>query len=157
MTSSGSVRFSAILQPTEQGAYVELPQEAVEGLGASGRTSVVGTVDGVRLVGQVMPYVFEGDGRKVVLGITKQMRAATGKIVGESVEVELSRDDAPRTVAVPGELRAAIDRDPRAAAVWNELAPSHRNEHAAFVAEARQPATRERRAQRTIERLLAGD
>src|SRR5204863_442244 len=110
MTSPGSVRFNAILRPTEQGAYVELPQQAVEGLGASGRTSVVGTVDGVRLVGQVMPYVFEGDGRKVVLGITKQMRAATGKIVGESVEVELSRDDAPRTTSIVN--RSALDPAP---------------------------------------------
>ncbi len=133
-----------------------LPPEAIEQLGAGARTSVVGSVDGQPLIGQVMPYMFEGEGRKVVLGITKRMRAATGKAVGDSVDVELRRDDAPRTVSVPEELQSALDRDPKATAAWEALAPSHRNEHAAFVAEARQPETRVRRAQRTVERLLAG-
>ena len=152
---SGPIRFTAVLQPTDMGPYVELPPEVVEHLGATGRTSVVGSIDGAPLVSQVMPYVFEGEGRKVVLGLTKAMRAATGKDAGDAIEVELRRDDAPRKVAVPEELRTALDGNPKAAAAWNALAPSHRNEHSAFVAEARQPATRERRARQTIERLLA--
>jgi Bacteriocin-protection, YdeI or OmpD-Associated/Domain of unknown function (DUF1905) len=147
------VRFSAILRPTEHGAFIELPPQAIERLRARGRTSVTGRLDGEPLVGQVMPYVFEGEGRKVVLGVTKQMRAAIGKSIGESVQVELLRDDAPRAVEVPAELQAALDRYPPAADAWHALAPSHRNEHAAFVAEAKQPATRERRARQTIDRL----
>ena len=156
MPAAKSVRFTAVLQPTEQGAFIELPSDAVEGLGARGRTSVAGSLDGHEVIGQVMPYMFEGEGRKVVLGVTKSMREKVGKAIGEQVSVELTRDDAPRTVAVPAELQAALDQDPVATARWKALAPSHRNEHAGWVAEAHRPATREQRAQRTIERLTGG-
>ena len=154
--SARSVRFTAALQPTEQGAFIELPADAVEGLGARGRTSVTGSLDGHEVIGQVMPYMFGAEGRKVVLGVTKAMRDKLGKAIGATVSVELTRDDAPRIVAVPDELRAALDRDPKATAAWDRLAPSHRNEHAAWVASARRPATREQRAQRTILRLTTG-
>jgi hypothetical protein len=154
--SAKAVRFTAVLQPTDHGAFVELPADAVEGLGARGRTSVTGSLDGHEVTGQVMPYMFGAEGRKVVLGVTKAIRAKLGKAIGATVSVELARDDAPRIVSVPDELRAALDRDPKAAATWNGLAPSHRNEHAAWVGSARRPATREQRAQRTIERLTTG-
>ena len=70
--------------------------------------------------------------------------------------VELERDDEPRTVEVPAELRDALAGDPDARAAWDGLAPSHRNEHAAWVAEAKRPETRSRRATAVLRRLAEG-
>ena len=54
---------------------------------------------------------------------------------------------------MPPELAAALAADPVATAAWDALAPSHRRDYAEHVAEAKQPATRERRAAKTVETL----
>jgi hypothetical protein len=151
-------RFRAVLKPTDQGAYVDIPAEAVAALGARGRTSVTGSIDGNPIIGQVMPYTFEGEGRKVVLGVTKATRAAIGRTIGDEVDVELERDDRSRSadVKVPPELADALASDDEAAAAFDRLAPSHRREHAQYVAEAKREETRRRRAEKTVARLRGG-
>ena len=54
---------------------------------------------------------------------------------------------------MPDELVGALAADPTAAAAFDALAPSHRREHAEFVAEAKRAETRLRRAAQTVERL----
>jgi hypothetical protein len=56
-------RFTARLEPIESGTFVVIPAEVVEALRATGRTSVVGTIDGLPIRHQFMPYTFEGVGR----------------------------------------------------------------------------------------------
>jgi bacteriocin resistance YdeI/OmpD-like protein/uncharacterized protein DUF1905 len=149
------VRFTATLLPIEGGTYVDIPADAVEALRATGRTSVAGTIDGRPFKNQFMPYVFEGVGRKVVMVVNKATRTALGKEAGDTVDFDLARDERSRSadVAIPIELRTALAADPAAAAAWDAIAPSHRREHAEFVAGAKRPETRERRAAQTVERL----
>jgi hypothetical protein len=150
-----TVRFRAELRPVEGGTFVDIPPEAVEALEATGRTSVVGTIDGRPFKHQFMPYVFEGEGRKVVMAVNKATRTALGKAVGDTVEFELARDARPRSadVTVPAELVAALASDPAAKAAFDALAPSHRREFAEHVAEAKRPDTRVRRANAVVVRL----
>ncbi len=149
------VRFRASLRGTVAGAWVDLPDEAVAGLRARGRTSVVASIEGHRYVGQVMPYTFEDGGKRMVLGVTKAIRAAIRKQVGDVLEIELERDERSRSadVQVPSELADALAADEAAAAAFDRLAPSHRREHAEHVAEAKRHETRLRRAAQTVERL----
>jgi Bacteriocin-protection, YdeI or OmpD-Associated/Domain of unknown function (DUF1905) len=149
------VRFTALLEPADVGTFVVIPPEVVTALGASGRTSVTGTIDGQPFSNQVMPYTFEGLGRQVVMVVNKAVRAALGKEAGESVEFVLARDPRSRSadVAIPPELAEALARDDRARAAFDGLAPSHRREHAEFVAEAKREETRRRRAEQAIARL----
>ena len=90
-------RFTARLLPTEGGTYVEIPPEVVAAMKVIGRTSVAGTIDGHPFQHQFMPYVFEGEGRKVVMAINKATRAMLGKAVGDRVDLDLERDDRPRS------------------------------------------------------------
>jgi hypothetical protein len=149
------VRFTALLEPADVGTFVVIPPEVVTALGASGRTSVTGTIDGQPFSNQVMPYTFEGVGRQVVMVVNKAVRTALGKEAGESVELVLARDSRSRSadVAIPPELAEALARDDRARAAFDGLAPSHRREHAEFVAEAKREETRRRRADQTVARL----
>jgi len=150
-------RFREVIRATGGGgSYVPVPDEAREALGATGRTSVTGTIDGFAIVGQVMPYTFPDVGKVTLFGITNATRGAIGKDIGDEVEVELIRDDRSRSAVfdMPAELQAALDADPMAKAAFDALAPSHRREHAQFVAEAKQAGTRERRAGRVVEQLL---
>ena len=117
-----SASFRAAIQPTRRGgSYVAVPDAARDALGAGGRTSVTGPIDGFAIVGQVMPYSFPDVGKVVLLGITKATRAAIGKDIGDEVEVELVRDDNSRsaTFEMPPELRAALEADSSAKAAFD--------------------------------------
>lgn len=149
------IRFTAALRPIEGGTYVDIPPEAVEALRATGRTSVVGTIDGRPFKNQFMPYVFEDEGRKVVMVVNKATRTSLGKDAGDTVEFDLERDERSRSadVAIPTELAEALDTDAAAKAAFEALAPSHRREFAEFVAEAKRSDTRLRRAAQTVAEL----
>jgi hypothetical protein len=152
------VRFSAVLQPADVGTFVVIPAEVVAALGATGRTSVTGTIDGQPFSNQVMPYTFEGVGRQVVMVVNKAVRTALGKGAGDSVEFVLARDARSRSadVVVPPELADALAADPKLRSRFDALAPSHRREHAEFVGQAKREETRRRRAEQTIARLRQG-
>ena len=57
---------------------------------------------------------------------------------------------------VPADLHDAIVADSAALELWQGLTPLSRNEFICWVEDARQPATRQRRVQRTREELLEG-
>lgn len=59
-------------------------------------------------------------------------------------------------VVVPVELRKAFARSPTAKAVFERFPPSHQREVIGYIIEARQTATRERRAAKTVEKLEQG-
>jgi bacteriocin resistance YdeI/OmpD-like protein/uncharacterized protein DUF1905 len=156
--TEAEVRFSAVLEPADVGTFVVIPPEVVTALGATGRTSVTGTIDGQPFSNQVMPYTFEGVGRQVVMVVNKAVRTALGKEAGDSVAFVLARDARSRSadVAIPAELVDALAADPEARSRFDGLAPSHRREHAEFVAEAKREETRRRRAEQTVARLRRG-
>ena len=153
------VRFEVELQPEGSSAYAVVPDEVGERLGVRGRTSVVGTLNGHPFKNQVMPYTFGGGEKRLLMPVNNAVRKAAGGLrPGDFVTFELERDESSRSAAidVPPELQAALAADPALRAAWDALAPSHRREHAEHVAEAKQPATRQRRLAATIERLTGG-
>ncbi len=88
------VRFSAKLEPIEGGTFVVIPADVVEALGATGRTSVVGTIDGHPIRHQFMPYVFEGVGRQVVMAVNKApSRSSARASVGVRADVRVGNVD----------------------------------------------------------------
>jgi len=144
-------RFEAVIEPGRGGgAFVVLPSSVWEALGASARMRVRGTLAGVPYRSSVMPM---GGGR-YALGLHKATRESAGVAVGDSVAIEVEVDDEPRDVEVPSELAAALDADPSARAAFEALAPTHRNEYARWVGDAKREETRARRAAQTVERLL---
>jgi hypothetical protein len=96
------------------------------------------------------------NGGRTYLGLRVEIRAAAGIEVGDPVEVVLEHDDAPREVAVPAALDAALDGDAAARAVYDALAFTHRREYAEWIASAKREETRERRVARALEMLHAG-
>src|SRR5689334_7359510 len=67
---------------------------------------------------------------------------------GQTVDVALALDSVTRRIRIPDELRAEFKHDPRVAALYAKLPPSYRRAWATYVAEAKQPETRRRRAKR---------
>src|SRR5215475_7048227 len=148
----GAIQFRARLQPRGPAAAVVLDdaQVAVVGEGAR-RFPVVATVNGYTWRTSVARM-----GGEFLLGLSKEVRQGAGVAAGDEVDVTVELDTAPREVEVPEALAAALAADPQARASFERMAFSHRKEYARWVAEAKQEETRQRRVQRALEMIRAG-
>ena len=147
-----SRRFTATLAEARGGGgrWIEIPFDAKEEFGEA-RPPVTGTLNGVAFRGRLSVY-----GGRTYLGLRKEIREAAGIDVGDEVEVELERDDAPREVEVPEALASALAGDAEAAAAFEKLAFTHRREYATWIAEAKREETRARRVEKALGMLRDG-
>ncbi|NDL60869.1 YdeI/OmpD-associated family protein [Phytoactinopolyspora mesophila] len=87
------------------------------------------------------------------VGLRKDQRAELGVDVGDTVQVRIGYDDAPREVETPTELADALATDPEARAAYNSLSYSRQKEYAAWVAGAKRQETRDARAVKALQQL----
>ena len=145
--------FDAIIEEAGNGgACVAVPFDVEKTFGTRGRLKVQATFDGVPYRGSVAPM-----GGRHILGIRKDIREALGKGHGDTVRVELTLDTAPRTVEVPPDLATALADRPAASAFFESLSYTHRKEFAGWITGAQRPETRDRRLQRTLDKLERGE
>jgi len=145
-------RFTAVLQREEggPGVFFEVPLDVRAHFGRA-RPPVLVTLRGHTY--RSTPAVYGG---RWYLVVSRANREAAGVEAGDEVEVTLTLDEAPREVEVPDDLAAALAAASDAAAGWAGLSFSHRREYVEWIAEAKRPATRERRIGRTVERARSG-
>jgi Bacteriocin-protection, YdeI or OmpD-Associated/Domain of unknown function (DUF1905) len=129
---------------------VEVPFDVREIYGEA-RPPVRGTVNGVPFQSRLMVY-----GGVTWLGLRNELRREAGLADGDSVDVEIERDDSPREVEVPPELASALASDDVAAGVYESLSFTHRREYAEWIAGARKEETRTRRVAKALEMLRDG-
>ena len=145
--------FTATIEEARGGgALVAIPFDVREAYGTGGQVKVKATFDGEPYRGSIAPM---GSGRHV-LGVTKAIREAIGKGVGDRVKVVVEPDSEPRTVEVPKDLAAALRKSAAAEKSFDELSYTHRKEYVRWVEEAKKPETRARRVAQTIEMLTEG-
>ncbi|MCB1034078.1 MAG: DUF1905 domain-containing protein [Acidobacteria bacterium] len=135
--------------PYTSWTFVIVPPEVAREWGP-GRKEVRGTVAGHPFRGTAS----SGEGALRV-PIPRELRDAAGLRRGDTVDVALELDTAPRPLEIPDELRAVFDEDPEVAALFGKLPPSHRRAWATYVAEAKRPETRIRRARKAMEGIRA--
>lgn len=149
MAPVGTLRLRAVLEARGPAAALVLTDEQVRALAGDARTPPVRV--------SVNEHTFHGRvgrrGGEALVGFSKAQRAACGVEPGDTVDVELALDDAPREVDVPEMLAAALADDPVARTAFDALAYTHRKELARGIAEAKRPETRERRLADALARL----
>jgi Bacteriocin-protection, YdeI or OmpD-Associated/Domain of unknown function (DUF1905) len=128
---------------------LQVPDDVVQALGAGKRPPVVVTVGGYTYRTTVAPM-----GGAFWVPLAGEHREAAGVVAGDEIDVGVELDTAPREVAVPDDLAAALDEPTRAH--FDGLAVSHRKEWVRWVEEAKKPETRTARIERTVESLRAG-
>lgn len=74
----------------------------------------------------------------------------------EGIKVQRAPRAAPRILEVPDDLAAALKKTPVAKKTFEAFPPSHRHEYIEWITEAKQPATREKRLNQTLEWLAEG-
>jgi hypothetical protein len=148
----GSLRFTTELVKRGPAAAVVLDdaQVATVGEGAK-RFPVAATVNGYSWRTTVTRM-----GGEFLVGLNREVRQSAGAEAGDTVEVALELDSAPREVEVPQALAAALAADPAAGSAFEKLAFTHRREYARWVSEAKREETRDRRVAGALEQLRAG-
>jgi hypothetical protein len=129
--------------------YFVIPLDLADLFGATGTIQVRGTINGMPFRSAALPY---GDGSHFV-AVKKAIRDQIGAHQGDTVAVTLARDDEPRTLTVPDDLRLALDAAPAAAALFSAFSYSHQREYLEWIASARTEATRRRRIASAVEKI----
>ena len=95
-------------------------------------------------------------GGEFLVGLNRAVRQEAGVEAGDTVDVALELDTAPREVVVPAALADALTADPDARAAFDRLAYTHRKEFAQWIDEAKRDDTRERRVVHALQMLHEG-
>lgn len=131
---------------TKNATGIPVPPEAIAELGGGKTPLVKITVNGYAYQGKVASM-----GGELLIGFSAEHRAASGINPGDPIEVTLELDDAPRTVELPDDLKAALEGAGKLDA-FDTAAPSRKKEFVRQVNEAKTEETRLRR----IEKVVAG-
>jgi len=129
--------------------YFEIPLDVRE-VFSRARPSVRVTINHRTYRSTVAVY-----GGRYYLPLNKTNREAAGVAAGDVIEVELQADEETRAIDVPDDIATALDASPEAKAAFDALSYSHQREHVEHITEAKRPETRQRRIERTLDRLLA--
>jgi hypothetical protein len=145
------VNFRAVLETNGKTATgIEVPPEVVTSLGSGRRPAVRVTFNGFTYRTTVAPM-----GGRFLVPVSANVRAESAVTAGDVLDVEITLDTEPRTVAIPADLEAAFAGEPTLRAVWDKLAFTHQREHAEAIEGAKKPETRRRRIDKAVDMLRA--
>ena len=125
-------------------AGFRIPDDVVDELGAGRRPKVAATVEGHTWRSSIARM-----GDAFWLGMSKDNRTAAGVDAGQTLDLEVVVDDAPRTVELPEELAPV-------AAAWARLSYSHQRRIAESISGAKKPETRAARVEKALAELNGG-
>jgi hypothetical protein len=127
---------------------IEVPPDVLEELGSGRKPPVRITLHDYTYRTTVATV----DGRFMV-PVSGDVRSAAGVAAGDTLEVGIEIDTAPREVAVPDELKKALRADKAAAEKFESLSYSRRKAYADSIAGAKTEETRSRRMEKALAEL----
>jgi hypothetical protein len=133
------------------GAGVSFPYDVEKEFGTRAIVPVKATFDGVPYRGSLMNCGMPNH----ILGVLKGTREKIGKSIGDTVEVEVWRDEELRTVDTPPNLEKLLKKESLFAG-FRKLSYTHQKEYVRWIEEAKKEETRQRRLAKCVEMLKAG-
>jgi hypothetical protein len=133
-------------------AFIAVPFDVEKVFGKKSRVPVTGTLNGFPFRNSLMP---EGDGTHSMM-VNKELQKGAKAEIGETMEIVMELDTAPRTVTVPDDLETAFSGDAKAKKAFAALSYSIQKEFIDWIVEAKKPETRNRRVEKTLEMLATG-
>lgn len=146
-------KFEATLErPDMRGAwtFVRIPFSVAEEFGVKGQVPVKGTINGIAYENSLLP---QGEGAHILV-VKKEIRRRAGVDAGDVAQVTLERETGIRTVEVPPELAEALESQPAARQIFDDLSYSHRKAYCDHVSQAKRADTRVRRATKCVDLLM---
>ena len=91
-----------------------------------------------------------------MVGVSAQVREASGVKGGDQIDVEIVLDTEPRVLKIPADLATALASEPAAQAAFETLSYSNKRRHTMPIEEAKTPETRARRIEKSVTDLKFG-
>jgi len=142
---------TTILQGGKTATGIRVPDEVMAALAAGKKPPVRVTINGHTYRSTVATI----DGQPMV-GVSAENRTAAGVSGGDEVEVDIELDTAPREVALPAELEAALAKDAAAKQFFDALSNSQKSWHTYQINGAKSDETRQRRVEKSMQMLREG-
>jgi antitoxin component of MazEF toxin-antitoxin module len=144
--------FTTTLEKAEgvNATGIRIPAEVIAALGTQKRPKVKVTVNGYTYRNTVAVF-----GDVFMVGVSQAHRKASGLQPGDEIEVTLELDTEPRTVDVPGDLRAALSEKAGATEAFDALSFTRRKEFVRQVEDAKTQETRDRRISKIVAEMGA--
>jgi hypothetical protein len=148
------LKFKVTLDAQEgggSGAALAAPFDVKEIFGTIARVPVRGTINGFPFRSSLMPM---GGCHRMVVNLA--LRQGAGVKAGDTVNVVMERDTAPRVVTIPSVLKKALAKNKTAQANWKKYSFSNQKEMALAITGAKQEETRARRLARIMDIVKTG-
>lgn len=123
----------------------------VASLGAGKRPPVTVTINGYTWRTTIAPM-----GGANWIGISAEHRAGARVAAGDTVDVTVELDTAPREVEVPTDLAEALAATPEAKTFFETLSYSNKRRHVESILGAKTAETRQRRIDKAVAQLREG-
>ena len=147
-----TLKFKATIQAGDRGgADVLFPFDVEKAFETKGKIPVKATFNGVPYSGSLIKYGLPLH----MLGMPKAIREQTQTAPGDIVRVELWKDEEPRTIQPPAELKQAM-LSAGVMKIFDRLSYTHRKEYCRWISEAKKEETRRRRIAQATEMLKKG-
>src|SRR6266542_5319791 len=141
------MRFRAAIELGGRTATgIAVPPEIVEALGSGKRPRVSFTIRDYTYRSTVAPM-----GGRFMLPVSAEVRQQAGVAAGDTVEIDLEPDTAPREVTLPPEFAAALDEEEGAKRFFDQLSYSNKQWHVLSIEGAKSAETRQRRIQKSLD------
>ena len=146
------MKIRALLEQSGKTAVgFSVPEDVVLSLGRGKRPPVNVTINGYTYRSTVAPM-----GGGYMVGVSAENRAAAGVLGGETHDIELTLDTAPREVELPADFAVALERDPDARRTFDALSPSNKGYLVTLIGGAKSDETRQRRIEKSVAALHEG-
>ncbi len=132
---------------------LRVPFSVEKVFGTRARVPVKGRINGVAFRSSLFRT---GDGRHFMM-VNKAMQAGAEAKAGDTVRVVFEKDTAPRAVAVPRDLKAALARHKQARARFDRMAYSHQKQYVDWITSAKRKETRAARIAKAITMIGRGE
>ena len=145
------VTFTATIRAAGKTATgIPVPEQVLAELGGGKKPAVV-----VRIGAYEYRSTVGSMGGESLIPLSAEHRTASGVAAGDEVEVTLTLDDRPREVALPPEVKEALDASPALAAAYAALSYSKQRALIEPIDQAKTAETRDRRVEKALAALGA--
>lgn len=145
-----SYKFEAIIKkvPDKDAAFIEIPFDVEKEFGAK-RVKVKVKFDDIDYRGSIVSM---GQGCYMI-GITKAIRNQIGKGAGDSILVQVEKDEEVREVELPSDFKNELDQNEEALKFYNSLSYSAKRKYFQWITSAKKEETRSKRVTEAVLKL----
>jgi len=145
-----SYKFEAIIKkvPDKDAAFIEIPFDVEKEFGAK-RVKVKVKFDDIDYRGSIVSM---GQGCYMI-GITKAIRNQMGKGAGDSILVQVEKDEEVREVELPSDFKNELDQNEEALKFYNSLSYSAKRKYFQWITSAKKEETRSKRVTEAVLKL----